>query len=99
MNRTKPESIAIIQLARMGDLVQTLPLLRALRRERPEAQISLLVDSRNEELARRLKCVDAVFPVDPSRLLDRKTRPGKALVEGYRRAENWLAPIREKRFG
>jgi ADP-heptose:LPS heptosyltransferase len=46
-----PRRILIIQLARLGDLVQTWPLLRQLRQAYPQAQLSLLSDEPLHDLA------------------------------------------------
>jgi len=35
--------ILVVQLCRLGDILQTTPMLRGLRRERPDAEISLVV--------------------------------------------------------
>jgi len=45
------EKILVMQLARMGDLVQTWPLLRRLQHIAPKARVELLCDSRWRELA------------------------------------------------
>jgi ADP-heptose:LPS heptosyltransferase len=37
------KKVLVIQLCRLGDLLQTTPMLRGLRREHPEAEISLMV--------------------------------------------------------
>jgi ADP-heptose:LPS heptosyltransferase len=54
----------VVQWARLGDLFQTRPLLRALA----GAEVILCVDARYAELARSFPEVNAVWPVDLSRL-------------------------------
>lgn len=46
-----PRRILIIQLARLGDVVQTWPLIKRLRRGHPQARLNLLVDQACREVA------------------------------------------------
>lgn len=58
------ERILALRLDRLGDLLMTLPALRALRAAAPSAHLELAVGSWNEPIARRLPFVDAVRVVD-----------------------------------
>ena len=44
-------SILVVQLKRLGDIILTTPALSALRKIYPEAQITLLIDHHSAELA------------------------------------------------
>lgn len=61
-------NILVIQLARMGDVLQTTPLLVSLKRAWPDCKISILADSSTHDLARQCGAVDEVIPVDMQRL-------------------------------
>jgi len=56
--------ILVIQLARMGDLLQSSPLIQAIRAKRPAASITLLVSERNREVARTIPGVNEVLGLD-----------------------------------
>jgi ADP-heptose:LPS heptosyltransferase len=58
------QRVLALRLDRLGDLLTTLPALRALRAGLPRARIELAVGSWNEPVARRLPFVDAVRIVD-----------------------------------
>jgi heptosyltransferase-2/heptosyltransferase-3 len=70
--RPKPDTLApadakrilALRLDRLGDLVTTLPALKALRLAAPGARLELAVGSWNEPIARRLPFIDAVRIVD-----------------------------------
>ncbi len=57
-------SILALRLDRLGDLLMTLPALKALREAAPSAHIELGVGSWNEDIARGLPFVDAVRIID-----------------------------------
>lgn len=54
--------ILLIQLARFGDILQTVPTLKALRRENPSAEIHVVVRSSFKEAAAALTEATAIWP-------------------------------------
>ena len=56
--------ILALRLDRLGDLLTTLPALKALREAAPDAHLELAVGSWNEPIARRLPFIDSVRIVD-----------------------------------
>lgn len=88
--------ILVINLLRLGDLVQCSPVLRALRTRHPEARITLAVQDVFRETAALLPGVDQLlaFPtVKLAPLLDRENN----WTEGYKLLANWLANYLEPR--
>jgi heptosyltransferase-3 len=56
-----PESFLIIRRNRMGDMLCTVPLLHALRREFPRARISVACEAEGEPIARACLAVNDVY--------------------------------------
>ena len=54
-------SILVVQLKRLGDVILTTPALNALRKLYPEAQITLLIDDHSAELAPAIADVNEVL--------------------------------------
>ncbi|HBP88208.1 MAG TPA: hypothetical protein DD706_10995, partial [Nitrospiraceae bacterium] len=52
----------LIQLARLGDLVQSLPVLTALHSANPQQPLDLLCPSPLVALGKLFPCVERVFP-------------------------------------
>ena len=61
---TEARSILALRLDRLGDLLMTLPALKALREVMPAAHIELGVGSWNEDIAKGLPFVDKVRTID-----------------------------------
>ena len=59
-----PRRLLIIQLARLGDLVQTWPLIRQLRQAYPHLHLSLLADQALCDLARLGPYIDDLHTLD-----------------------------------
>ncbi len=67
-----------MQLARLGDLVQTWPLIKQLRQAYPDARLSLLVDQPLQELAGLGPCLDEVHSIDLKEVAHLASRHPKA---------------------
>ncbi|UCC94461.1 MAG: glycosyltransferase family 9 protein [Candidatus Omnitrophota bacterium] len=66
MNR-RPErvnSLLVIQLAGLGDMVMATPTLSALRKLYPQAKIALLTNSRSADIVRGLNDIDEILTLD-----------------------------------
>jgi ADP-heptose:LPS heptosyltransferase/glycosyltransferase involved in cell wall biosynthesis len=63
------EKILIIQMCRMGDLVQTLPLLKRLKEEKPGCEITVLCIRESMELIQKSPLVDCFISI-PQRFYD-----------------------------
>ncbi|MFP6664432.1 MAG: glycosyltransferase family 9 protein [Deltaproteobacteria bacterium] len=56
-----PDRFLLIRLSAIGDVINTLPALTLLRRARPEARISFVVEDRAAELLIGHPCIDHVY--------------------------------------
>lgn len=68
MPNVKPERILIIRLKSIGDVLQTLPAVNAVRTSRPDAHISYLVCRSNAELLSGFTAVNEVITIDRAAL-------------------------------
>lgn len=84
------KDILIVQLARFGDILQTLPTIQGLKRKYPDCEISLLVRSTFAEAAKLSPFVDRVIemptkdilgPYFESRTQDSKARTLAKLIQ------------------
>ncbi|HEY6186400.1 MAG TPA: lipopolysaccharide heptosyltransferase I [Pyrinomonadaceae bacterium] len=78
--------ILIVKLGSIGDIVHTLPALSAIRRARPRAEISWVVERRAAEILRDNQLLDRLIEVDT-----------KALRRWPMSGETLLAPRRQLR--
>lgn len=66
--RDRTQHLVVIQLARLGDFLQSTPLLAALRARHPGARITALVSPAQAPLAQGCGLVDEVLTLDPTTL-------------------------------
>lgn len=61
--------IVVAKLIGMGSILQATPLLKALKRQYPHCKLTFVTMRSNEDLVRRLSCVDEVLVLDDRNLL------------------------------
>ncbi len=89
-----PKQVLIINVTRMGDLIQTGPLLSRLREEYPDVAIDLVVDRSFVPTASLLTGLRQVISCDFTRLLDDCRTQSKSLVTLMSEMTAWAAPLR-----
>lgn len=89
------KQVLIINVTRMGDLIQTGPLLSRLREEWPDVGIDLVVDRSFEPTAALLTGLRQVISCDFTRLLDDCRTQSKSVVTLMQEMTAWAAPLRE----
>jgi ADP-heptose:LPS heptosyltransferase len=88
------KQVLIINVTRMGDLIQTGPLLSRLREEWPDVAIDLVVDRSFASTAALLTGFREVISCDFTRLLDDCRTQSKSLVTLMSEMTAWAAPLR-----
>jgi len=92
------KEILIINLTRMGDLLQTTPLMAGLKERHPGARITLLVNSAFTEICRGIPFIDELIDFDMKdyrkRLLERKY----SLVENFHLIEGLINRINSRSY-
>ena len=92
------KQVLIINVTRMGDLIQTGPLLSRLREEWPDVAIDLVVDRSFAPTASLLTGIRQVISCDFARLLDDCRTQSKSLVTLMQEMTAWAAPLRDARY-
>lgn len=88
----------IINVTRMGDLIQTGPLLARLRLEWPDVAIDLVVDRSFAPTAALLSGLRQVITYDFTRLLDECRTQSKSLMTLMQEMTDWAAPLRAAKY-
>ena len=69
-------SVLIVRLGSLGDIIHGIPVAAALRNRYPHAHIDWMVDARYLELLDLVECLDRRIPVDPRDAISGSTRSG-----------------------
>ncbi len=90
------KEVLIINLTRMGDLIQTTPTITGLKERFPHVRITLLVNTAFKEICNYLPLVDRYFHLDKRVVL--KLLEGNRLIEAYLYIKDTLARINDREY-
>lgn len=91
--------ILVAQMTRMGDMLQTSPLIRSLRQAHPDAHIAAMVRRMGKFIAERHPDIDEIIIYDEDEMF-RNLRSGDSekLLAAYERAVAYVDQIRGGRY-
>jgi ADP-heptose:LPS heptosyltransferase len=89
------KQVLIINITRMGDLVQTGPLIAKLHREWPEAAVDVVVNTTFAPVAAMLPGLRHVLAYDFEAVIEESRVHATDVVDLYTRAEAWAKPLAE----
>lgn len=90
--------VLLINITRMGDLVQMGTLLQRLQHEWPGAAVDLVVDQRFAPVAKLLPHLRNIISYDFHRLVDESRAQSKDIVTLYQDMTRWAAPLVDARY-
>jgi ADP-heptose:LPS heptosyltransferase len=91
--------ILVMQTTRMGDVIQTSPLIRVLRMRHPDAHIALMVRNMGKAIAERNPDVDEVLLYEEDEMFNAtRMRDSDRLLYAYRCAEGEIHRLKEGRY-
>ncbi len=92
------EGVLLLNLTRLGDLVQTTPLAVGLKRMRPGEPVTACVVKDFVPAARLMDGVDEIIPIDYEALARCAVDDAPGVAEMVRRAEEMLSPLLSRSF-
>ena len=95
---TVVKNILIISLTRMGDLIQTTPLIMGLREKHPNARITLMVSSDFEGVVPLIPDIDSSIIINLRQFKDSEKWDDKSWIKIYRYLESELDNVRNESF-
>jgi len=91
--------ILIIQTTRMGDVLQTTPLIRMVREKHPEAHITLMIRRMGVPIAERNQDINEIVVYDEDELYTRMhADDSNQLLEAYQIADGRIRALRDGTF-
>lgn len=90
------KQVLIINITRMGDLIQMGPLLARLREEQPGVAIDLVVDRQFALVASMLDGLREIISFDFHELIDSSRASVKDALSLYQEVADWARPMRDR---
>ena len=90
--------ILVLQLTRLGDVLQTTPLLSTLRQRHPHARITLVVRPMGKPAAERIPCVDELIVYDEDSLFgDLRAGDSDRMLAAFNKIDAFVQRLRAGR--
>ncbi len=91
--------ILVAQMTRMGDTLQTTPLIRALKRRHPDAHITVMVRRMGRAIAEHNPDIDDIILYEEDEMfLDLRSDDSDRLLKAYEKADAYVQRLKEGRF-
>lgn len=91
--------ILILQTTRMGDVIQTTPLIRAVRNRYPDAQITVMIRQMGKAIIERNPDVnDTILYDENAMFLDLRSRDSERLLRAFQSTEDYIEMLRGRGF-
>jgi heptosyltransferase III len=90
--------IALLQLARIGDIYQTAPAINAYKRLYPDHEIHFIVRHKFSEACQGLKNIDCVIELPTKEILSPLVQTQTDLLSSLSCLENWLMSLAQNQY-
>ena len=91
--------ILVVQITRMGDVIQTSPLVHALRLHHPKVHIAMMVRKMGKLVAERHPDVDEVIVYNEDKMFqDLRSRDSDRLLKAYQDTVQFIESLQVKQF-
>ncbi len=90
--------IAILNLTRFGDLIQTTPVLKGLRKRYPDARLHLIIKHRFRAVPELLPELDQVHEIDGDHLAEVLSDPNYSFLERFKAVREIIRGLQQTRF-
>ena len=88
------KNILILNMTRMGDLIQTTPTITGLRKKYRDSNITLMVTKDFEEFSKNIPHINKRVVIDIKQFRDRKSLNGFLWIDLYRYLESLLDELK-----
>ena len=92
------KNILILNMTRMGDLIQSTPLIEGLHKKYPQAEITMIVSSDFAEFAKRIPHVKENIVFNLRQFNERSAQRDICWVEIYRYLQNFLETLAPRKY-
>ncbi len=92
------ENVLLVNITRLGDMLQATPTIAGLKQENPETKITVLVEKQFEDVCHHIPNIDEVVSLDLGMTVRSLAREKDGIIEAYRYVSDTVKELREKKF-
>jgi len=91
-------NILLVNITRLGDMLQATPTIAGMKMENPEAKITVLVEKQFESVCHTIPNIDQVLSIDLGMTVRSLVREGEGIVDAYQYVEETVKDLRGRKF-
>lgn len=92
------ENVLLVNITRLGDMLQATPTIAGVKMENPNAKITVLVEKQFEEVCRSIPNIDRVVGLDLGMTVRSLTREQDGIIDAFEYVSEVVNDLREQRF-
>jgi len=92
------ENILLVNITRLGDMLQATPTIAGMKEENPNAKITVLVEKQFSEVCHFLPNIDEVVALDLGMTVRSLAREGDGIIDAYEYVGEVVDSLRKQKF-
>ena len=92
------EKILLVNITRLGDMLQATPTIAGMKLENPKCHIAVLVEKQFAEVCKHIPGIDEVIAIDLSMVVRALAREQDGIVDAYEYLTSIIDDLRSKQF-
>jgi len=96
--KIKKHNILVINITRLGDMLQATPTLAGMKMENPDARITVIVEKQFASVCSFLPNIDEVIPLDMGCLIKLFMSGPQGIIEAYEFLTDYIEDLKAKNF-
>ena len=97
-NHKQKKNILLVNITRLGDMLQATPTIAGMKMENPDAKITVIVEKQFQDICRHLPQIDDVVALDLSYAARLISAEGEALVDAFDYIGGVVDDLRSRNF-
>lgn len=94
----KKEKVLLVNITRLGDMLQATPTIAGMKQENPGCKVSVLVEKQFEDVCRIVPNIDEVLSIDLGMTVRSLAREGEGIIDAYEYVSELVAELRAREF-
>jgi ADP-heptose:LPS heptosyltransferase len=94
----KKEKILLVNITRLGDMIQATPTIAGMKMENPLCHIAVLVEKTFAEVCSHIPNVDEVIPIDLSMCVQSIAREGEGIIDAFEYFDGIIKKLRDEKY-
>jgi ADP-heptose:LPS heptosyltransferase len=94
----KKNNVLLVNITRLGDMLQATPTIVGIKEENPHAKITVLVEQQFAEVCQSIPAIDEVIGLDLSMVVRALHQEGEGIIDAYRYVDEFIERLKTYKF-